>query len=47
MNQKVLDIFLPKERSLDQLKKFSFLKKMIFEIESFFKIDENFLFLNV
>ena len=47
MNQKVLDIFLPKERSLEQLKKFSFLKKMIFEIESFFKNGENFLFLNV
>jgi ribosomal protein S24E len=47
MNQKVLDIFLPKERSLDQLKSFSFLKKMISEIESFFKNDENFLLLNI
>ena len=36
MNQKVLDIYLPKERSLDQLKSFSFLKKMISEIELFF-----------
>ena len=26
MNQKVLDIFLPKERSLDQLKNFHFKK---------------------
>tara|TARA_B100001287_G_C22587630_1_gene484073 strand:- start:260 stop:919 length:660 start_codon:yes stop_codon:yes gene_type:complete len=47
MNQKVLDIFLPKERSLNQLKNFSFLKKMISEIESFFKNSENFLLLNV
>lgn len=47
MNQKVLDIFLPKERSLDQLKSFSFLKKMISEIESFFNNDENFLLLNI
>ena len=47
MNQKVLDIFLPKERSLDQLKNFSFLKKMIFEIELFFSNEENFLLLNI
>jgi hypothetical protein len=47
MNQKTLDIFLPKERSLDQLKKFSFLKKMISEIESFLSNGENFLLLNV
>tara|TARA_Y100000992_G_scaffold168757_1_gene113350 strand:+ start:164 stop:823 length:660 start_codon:yes stop_codon:yes gene_type:complete len=47
MNQKVLDIFLPKERSLDQLKKFSFLKKMVSEIESFFNNDENFLLINI
>ena len=47
MNQKVLDIFLPKERSLDQLKNFSFLKKMISEIELFFDNDENFLLLNI
>ena len=47
MNQKVLDIFLPKERSLDQLKNFSFFKKMISEIELFFNNDENFLLLNV
>ena len=47
MNQKVLDIFLPKERSLDQLKKFSFLKKMISEIELFFSNEENFLLLNI
>jgi len=47
MNQKVLDIFLPKERSLDQLKNFPFLKKMIFEIELFFDNDENFLLLNI
>jgi len=47
MNQKVLDIFLPKERSLDQLKNFSFLKKMISEIELFFSNDENFLLLNI
>jgi len=47
MNQKVLDIFLPKERSLDQLKNFSFLKKMISEIEVFFNNDENFLLLNI
>lgn len=47
MNQKVLDIFLPKERSLDQLKNFSFLKKMISEIELFFNNDENFLLLNI
>ena len=47
MNQKVLDIFLPKERSLDQLKSFLFLKKMISEIESFFNNDENFLLLNI
>ena len=47
MNQKVLDIFLPKERSLDQLKNFSFLKKMISEIELFFSNEENFLLLNI
>ena len=47
MNQKVLDIFLPKERSLDQLKNFSFLKKMISEIEVFFSNEENFLLLNI
>ena len=47
MNQKVLDIFLPKERSLDQLKNFSFLKKLISEIELFFNNDENFLLLNI
>ena len=47
MNQKVLDIFLPKERSLDQLKNFPFLKKMISEIELFFNNDENFLLLNI
>jgi len=47
MNQKVLDIFLPKERSLDQLKNFSFLKKVIYEIELFFNNDENFLLLNI
>ena len=47
MNQKVLDISLPKERSLDQLKNFSFFKKMISEIELFFNNDENFLLLNV
>lgn len=47
MNQKVLDIFLPKERSLEQLKNFSFLKKMISEIELFFNNDENFLLLNI
>ena len=47
MNQKVLDIFLPKERSLDQLKKFSFLKKMISEIELFFSNEENFLLLTI
>ena len=47
MNQKVLDIFLPRERSLDQLKNFSFLKKMISEIELFFSNDENFLLLNI
>ena len=47
MNQKVLDIFLPKERSLEQLKSFSFLKKMISEIELFFNNDENFLLLNI
>ncbi len=47
MNQKVLDIFLPKERSLDQLKNFSFLKKMISEIEFFFTNNENFLLLNI
>ena len=47
MNQKVLDIFLPKERSLDQLKNFSFLKKMISEIELFFRNEENFLLLNI
>ena len=47
MNQKVLDIFLPKERSLDQLKKFSFLKKMISEIELFFSNEENFILLNI
>ena len=47
MNQKVLDIFLPKDRSLDQLKNFSFLKKMISEIELFFSNEENFLLLNI
>ena len=47
MNQKVLDISLPKERSLGQLKKFSFLKKIISEIELFFNNDENFLLLNI
>ena len=47
MNQKVLDIFLPKERSLDQLKNFSFLKKMISEIELFYSNEENFLLLNI
>ncbi|MDC3045597.1 DnaA/Hda family protein [Gammaproteobacteria bacterium] len=47
MNQKVLDIFLPKERSLDQLKNFSFLKKMISETELFFSNEENFLLLNI
>ena len=47
MNQRVLDIFLPKERSLDQLKNFSFLKKMISEIELFFSNEENFLLLNI
>ena len=47
MNQKVLDIFLPKDRSLEQLKNFSFLKKMIFEIELFFNNEENFLLLNI
>ena len=47
MNQKVLDIFLPKERSLDQLKNFSFLKKIISEIELFFSNEENFLLLNI
>ena len=47
MNQKFLDIFLPKERSLDQLKNFSFLKKMISEIELFFSNEENFLLLNI
>ena len=47
MNQKVLDIFLPKERSLDQLRNFSFLKKMISEIELFFSNEENFLLLNI
>ena len=47
MNQKVLDIFLPKERSLDQLKNFSFLKKMISEIELFFSNEENFILLNI
>ncbi len=47
MNQKVLDIYLPKERSLDQLKSFSFLKKMISEIELFFDNDENFLLINI
>ena len=47
MNQQVLDIFLPKERSLDQLKNFSFLKKMVFEIELFLNNTENFLLLNI
>ena len=47
MNQKALDIFLPKERSLDQLKNFSFLKKMISEIDLFFNNEENFLLLNI
>lgn len=47
MNQKVLDIFLPKDRSLEQLKNFSFLKKMISEIELFFNNEENFLLLNI
>ena len=47
MNQKVLDISLPKERSLGQLKNFSFLKKIISEIELFFNNDENFLLLNI
>jgi chromosomal replication initiation ATPase DnaA len=47
MNQKVLDISLPKERSLGQLKNFSFLNKIIFEIELFFKNNENFLLLNI
>jgi len=36
-----------KERSLDQLKNFSFLKKMISEIELFFSNEENFLLLNI
>jgi len=47
MNQKILDISLPKERSLGQLKNFSFLKKIISEIELFFINDENFLLLNI
>jgi hypothetical protein len=47
MNQKALDISLPKERSLDQLKNFLFLKKMISEIELFFNNNENFLLLNI
>ena len=47
MIQKVLDIFLPKERSLKQLKNFSFLKKMVSEIELFFNNEENFLLLNI
>lgn len=47
MNQKVLNIYLPKERSLSQLKKFKFLKNIVEEIEFFFKNDENFLLINI
>ncbi len=47
MNQKILDISLPKARSLDQLKDFSFLKKIILEIELFITNAENFLLLNI
>ena len=43
MNQKVLNISLPKDRSLDQLKNFAFLKKIVSEIELFFSNKENFL----
>ncbi len=47
MNQKVLNISLPKERALWQLKKFKFLQHIVEEIESFLKNDENFLLLNI
>ncbi len=47
MNQKVLNISLPKERSLDQLKDFVFLKKIISEIKLFFNNQENFLLINI
>ena len=43
MSQKILNISLPKERSLDQLKNFAFLKKIVSEIELFFSNKENFL----
>ena len=47
MNQKVLDISLPRTRSLEQLKDFSFLKKIILEIELFITNTENFLLINI
>ena len=47
MNQKVLNISLPKERALWQLKKFKFLENIVEEIESFLKNDEYFLLLNI
>ena len=40
MNQKVLNISLPKERALWQLKKFKFLENVVEEIESFLKVLE-------
>ena len=47
MNQKVLNISLPKERSLKQLKSFTFLQKIISEIELFVKNNDNFLLINI
>ena len=47
MNQKVLNISLPKERSLKQLKGFSFLQTIINEIELFDKNNDNFLLVNI
>lgn len=47
MNQKVLNISLPKERSLKQLKSFTFLQKIIGEIELFVKNNDNFLLINI
>ncbi len=47
MNQKVLNISLPKERSLKQLKGFSFLQTIINEIELFAKNNDNFLLVNI
>mgnify|MGYP001161163848 FL=1 len=47
MSQKVLNISLPKERSLDQLKNFKFLKKIVSEIELFFSNKENFLLVSI